>query len=90
MDLYELTQNTRNPKDYPYLMYVDDVEVEEVSSDGQDIELEDVITVVVPVTKEEIIEFIKDNPDRPVEVYERETMRDVTDQFKMKNEGVDS
>ena len=71
-------------------MYVDDVEVEEVSSDGQDIELEDVITVVVPVTKEELIEFIKDNPDRPVEVYERETMRDVTDQFKMKNEGVDS
>ncbi|MEM3291105.1 MAG: hypothetical protein QW046_06265 [Candidatus Micrarchaeaceae archaeon] len=89
MDLYDLTQNTRNPKDYPYLLYVDDVEVEEVSSDGQEVELEDVVTVIVPVTKEEIIEFINSNQDRPVEVYERETMKDVTDQFKA-DKGVNS
>lgn len=82
MMLEDLKYQVRDIDKYPFIMEVQDVEITEVSSDGQDLTIDDVVTVLVPMTKEEIIEFVRDNPQTPIVVYDSKTLTDVTEEFK--------
>ncbi|MEM3972741.1 MAG: hypothetical protein QXF96_09145 [Saccharolobus sp.] len=82
MMLEDLKYQVRDIDKYPFIMEVQDVEITEVSSDGQELTIDDVVTVLVPMTKEEIIEFVRDNPQTAIVVYDSKTLTDVTEEFK--------
>ncbi|MEM0257198.1 MAG: hypothetical protein QXV58_14835 [Saccharolobus sp.] len=82
MMLEDLKYQVRDIDKYPFIMEVQDVEITEVSSDGQELTIDDVVTVLVPMTKEEIIEFVRDNPQTSIVVYDSKTLTDVTEEFK--------
>ncbi|MEM0109700.1 MAG: hypothetical protein QXM03_12725 [Metallosphaera sp.] len=84
MLLEDLKYQVRDHHKYDYMLEVDDVDIEEISSDGEEIMIDDVITVLVPVTKDEIIEFARDNPQTKFVVYDSKTMKDITEEFKQK------